>query len=253
MAGAPSLANNLAFDPFSQPVVQRRRRPQYEDEEVVVRNDGFAEDGSYAVARDFPKLAAQAYADYEAKLAHERQKGLSIDSRGIVTSNPVAPDVQDAIFQESFGPIQLLMGGGQRQMRPTTPMVRETAGGIYERNPQSGTWELKVEPPKRPTAPQKFPGATEVDMFGNPGGVKNFSATDWLNMSPMLPPQIRTNEPVASYMDWGRQSNSTSGAQSPFPASQALPLPKSKGELKTGMTYETAKGRATWDGAKFVQ
>jgi len=149
MAGAPQLGVNFAFDPFQEQPRSRRRV----EEERAPRMDGFSEDGlSYSVANDFPKIAAQALANYEAAMNAERQRNLSIDSRGIVSAPPVDYEVGNRLFQGHIAPVQSLYMGGQSQQgfRSTNPVVRETAEGIYERNPQTGAWELAVETKAKP-------------------------------------------------------------------------------------------------------
>jgi hypothetical protein len=36
-------------------------------------------------------------------------------------------------------------------------------------------------------------------------------------------------------------------------SAEALPMPKTKGELKSGQQYQTGRGVATWNGTQFVQ
>jgi hypothetical protein len=202
--GTPSLGVNLGYNPFRP---ARRTRPAPREDEP--RMDGFGEDGSYSVANDFAKIAGQALADYEARVNYERQKRLSIDSRGIVNAEAVPQDTSDRIYRETIFPVQQMFGGGGAgYARTQPPVIREIGDSIFERDPATGQWAVKVNGPAKPAPVQKFPGPTGLDSTTlQPSGVKSYSATDWLNLGPSLPDVIRTNPPVSNYIDWGRQSN----------------------------------------------
>jgi len=238
-AGSPSLATpSLAYSPFASS--RRQAAPAM----PANYGTGFSEDGlSYEVASDFNKLASQALAEYEARLRNPRTD---------VWGKVLAEDTPAALHASILQPVAEYIGGGT-QATQQQPIIREIGNTIFERK-ADGNWVPTAVGPQKAQAPTKFPGPTELGDLREPKSIKNYSAADWLNLAPSLPPQIATNAPVANYIDWGRQSNAiASGASAPMMAIKFTPLPKSKADLKSGQTYQTSRGPAKWDGTKFVQ
>lgn len=66
-------------------------------------------------------------------------------------------------------------------------------------------WEFLLGPKEQ--QPRKYSGPTMVDDFGKPAGNVNLTLNEWAQMGPGLPPQISTNQPVASFLKWGAGTN----------------------------------------------
>ncbi len=204
MAGAPSLGQNLSYNPFAN----TRQAPA-----AMPRNDGFSEDGlSYSVANDFNKIAAQALADYEARINYERQKGLSIDSRGIVNAVPVSADIQNRIYNETIAPVEQLYGGvnGNHSQPQLRTYKDDATGNIIGIDPISGKGKIVFEGSPKPAAvraPDKYPLPTELNNMLQPSAVKMLTMPQISALLPALPDTLRTNAPASTYQGWLNSSN----------------------------------------------
>jgi len=136
MAGAPSLATNLAYNPFGNPAP--RRRPA-EMDIPMRRTDGFSDDGlSYSVINDLDKLTSQALAEFEARSRRPRND---------IWGQTLADDRPENLKQTILDPIAQLTG----QQAPESDPLRTyktRGGGVVGVNPRTGESKMLVKDPE---------------------------------------------------------------------------------------------------------
>lgn len=124
-----NLSTNLGYNPFGN---QRRTTAP-----VMRRMDGFSDDGlSYEVINDWGKLASQALAEYEARIANPRT---DLFGRVRPEDSPAALDA------ELFQPLRNLFGAGGNSQGMRTYEIDNALVGY---NPQTGGVTKLFEAPK---------------------------------------------------------------------------------------------------------
>ncbi len=189
--GAPSLG----VDPFRRGQPARRRVE--EDEMPANYGTGFSPDGqSYSVIDDFGKIAAQALAEYEARIKNPRND---------IWGKTLHEDTPEFLDQTILEPVRRLIGGSQNTTSPVKTF--EMGHDLVQYDPRTGQTKVAFKGPEAPVKTQRYAGATGVDIMGKPTGNVSLTPQEWAGVGPGLPDNIRTNEPIASYINWGNQSN----------------------------------------------
>lgn len=205
------------------------------------KSTGFSDNGlSYEVAGDYNKLLGQALANYEAR-----------------TSNPQSYQETDQQYKDRVGAASGILGNElaplgignslaasvlNRQQRNGIPAgARTLAPGStaihFDQN--TGQWVTDFTAPAKQAAETRYKGPTSVDIFGKPSGEVNLTLPEWRSMSPSLPDQVRTNAPIAGYLDL---ANRQLGGNASSPA---IVAPGQRGKLTREMAIgflDQAKG-----------
>jgi len=196
-AGSPSLGMNVAFNPFGS-AYQPRQKEQVQQK----RTDGFSDDGlSYSVINDFDKLAAQALADYEARVKSPR-----IDIWG----RTLPEDTPQGLDRELFQPLRTLFGGNSYSDSPALRTYKTGTGDIVGINPRTGESGIVFDAPEPPAKPQReaeFPMYTELNSTLQPSGLKMLTMPQIGAILPSLPDTLRTNATAQKYQGWLNSSN----------------------------------------------
>lgn len=133
------------------------------------------------------------------------------------------------------------------EMDKATPI--HVGQGLYKLDAQGKPVTI-VAPPK----PKEETGRFVIDepLPGYPPSTVRIPPRAFAEQMDTLPPYARTNAANVAQLRAAGITNLPSPPAVAPPVS-ALPLPKSKSELKTGQKYITAKGEATWNGKNFVK
>jgi hypothetical protein len=167
---------------------------------------GFSEDGlSYSVANDLPKIMAQISAEYAARANDPRY-------------NPFgsSPDSPKALYDELIAPNAWYLGA--MNQKPVEAKTFEVGNKLLQ--VQNGNVKELYSAPPPTTAPHRYAGPTTVATMTNPPLKANLTLDEWVKLSPMLPDEIRTNAPVAGYLNWAQQATQ---AAPTAPAQVAVP------------------------------
>lgn len=194
---------------------------------------GFSEDGlSYSVAQDLPKIMAQISAEYAARANDPRY-------------NPFgdSPDSPKALYDELIAPNAWYLGA--MNQKPVEAKTFEVGNRVVQVDPRTGhVNELYAAPPAA-KEPRRYAGPTSVATMMKPQVNSNLTLDEWSKLSPMLPDEIRTNAPVAGYLNWANQA--TQVAQ-PVPQASTPPPRMAIGDASTQLAPVPS-----WTGNAFQQ
>jgi hypothetical protein len=122
----------------------------------------------------------------------------------------------------------------------TTPVPNAARPGTVLIQTGPKQWHTQEPPkPEETDQPKVHLAIGEPDLLGR-----------YPNSVTLTPDQYEKHK--GSLEKMGFKLQGASGATGGAGAGKPMPLPKVKTELKKGQLYETSRGLAVWDGAKFV-
>ncbi len=191
---AQNLGQNFGVSPFPQRQPVRLEQPSN-------YGTGFSPDGqSYSVIDDFGKIAAQALAEYEARIKNPRND---------IWGKTLHEDTPEFLDQTILEPVRRLIGGSQNTTSPVKTF--EIGNQLVEYDPRTRKTAVAFTGQQPQRAPDKFPLPTELNLMQQPTGVKMLTMPQIEALLPSLPPQLQTNAPASTYKGWLNSSNAPAG------------------------------------------
>lgn len=162
----------------------------------------------YSVAEDYPKQMAQIAASLD-----------TLATNRATRTTPLSEVQLDAIENDLLNRRQMFPSWSNRAIASAIPRAQTVKAGsdVYQltRDASGNLVPSKIiETPEKITE-RRYPGPTAIDLLGSPTTQGSYTLNEWASLAPMLSDEVRTNAPVAAYLDWAKQATQPAATNAP--------------------------------------